>query len=377
MLNPSEVASLPPPIYLTAPAFDEDKILVYRELYYDGFSSVIAARDLTSGAAVAIKKVEYDFLRPSPFPIKLLQRRFSKKIHHYMGRARALSHNSVLKLIEFVVQPNRIVIVTEMCVFGDLFNWMLQQPQLRARDLCLITQYVMQALSYLHSHDLAHGSLTPSHILFHAISPQSVTIMPDLSIRNELVNLTGKGPPIVDCWAPERLQNFTTFQTSRNSKGWQLPEGSDDNTYDQPMQPTKEMDIWSVGCIAHIALTGEPPFSADSARSMLEVIEQSEGKLCSQMIKSYSPLIYNRLEECLSVKPEDRPLADKCSLPGWFDDETTRNDDRNVLLIIEYDLLHTCRRYRTQGRKVFEHVFAPDSTILNPSITDLVPQQLG
>ncbi|CAH8445644.1 unnamed protein product [Dicrocoelium dendriticum] len=375
MLTPTDATNLTTPIYLTAPAFDEDKILVYRELYYDGFSSVIAARDLTSGAAVAIKKVEYDFFRPSPFPLRILQRRFSKKIRQHAGRMRALSHNSVLKLIEFVIEPNRVVIVTEMCVFGDLFNWMLQQLQLRARDLCLIVHYIMQALSYLHSHELAHGNLTPSHILFHAMSPQSLTIMPDLSIRNELVCLTGKCPPIVDCWAPERLRNFIAYQTTRSVNEWHLTESSDDKTYKELMQATKALDVWSVGCIAHIALTGKPPFSADSARSMLEVIEQAEGKSHNPMLKSYSPLIYNRLGECLTVDPEDRPFAENCSLPGWIDDDTTRSDDRNVLLVIEYDLLHTCRRYRAQGRKVFEHVFAPDSTILNPSNTDMVPQQ--
>ncbi|KAF6776189.1 hypothetical protein AHF37_04424 [Paragonimus kellicotti] len=372
MLPLTDVLTDPTPVSLAAPVFDEDKLLVYRELYYDGFSSIIAARDLTSGAAVAVKKVEYAFMKPAPFPIRCLQRSFSKKVRQQVAKIRALSHNSVLKIIEFVVEPERIVIVTEMCMFGDLFNWMLQQPQLRVRDICLIIQYVQQVLSYLHSQNFIHGNLTPTHILFQAMSPQSVTVMPDLSIRKELVNLTAKAPPVFDCWAPEKLKYFRSLVAERNSFGKALAEVAEEQPIHPYFEPTKSMDIWSVGCITHIALTGKPPFVANSVTDMVNVIEACEEKLKSPMLNRLSPLIKKQLNDTLAINPDDRPTAEKSSDCHWFDDDITRADNRNILLTIEYDLLYTCRRYRTQGRRIFDSVFNENSTVNDTSSTNLV-----
>ncbi|KAA3678036.1 calcium/calmodulin-dependent protein kinase I [Paragonimus westermani] len=359
-------------VTLGVPVFDEEKLLIYRELYYDGFSSIIAARDLTSGAAVAVKKVEYAFMKPAPFPIRCLQRSFSRKVRQQVAKVRALSHNSVLKIIEFVVEPERIVIVTEMCMFGDLFNWMLQQAQLRVRDICLIIQYVQKVLSYLHSQNLIHGNLTPTHILFQAMSPQSVTVMPDLSIRNELVSLTAKAPPVFDCWAPEKMKDFLSLVAERKCLGKKTVEVAEDQPMHPYFEPTKSMDIWSVGCITHIALTGKPPFVANSVADMVNVIEGSEEKLKSPMLNRLSPLVEKQLNDTLAINPDDRPTAENSSDSHWFDDDITRADSRNILLTIEYDLLYTCRRYRTQGRRIFESVFSENSTVNDTTATDLV-----
>ncbi|KER32648.1 hypothetical protein T265_01335 [Opisthorchis viverrini] len=356
-LSETQDTTPPAPITLAAPAFDEEKLLIYRELYYDGFSSIIAARDLTTGAAVAVKKVEYRFFTHAPFPIRWLQRRYSRKVRQQTARIRTLSHNSLLKLIEFVVEPKRIVVVTEMCMFGDLFNWMLQQPQLRVRDLCLIIQYIYQVLRYLHSQNFVHGNLTPTHILFQAMSPQSVTIMPDLSIRKELAYITANPPLVIDSWAPEYIRSFVSMREERKTSGKGYVESNEDQMEDELMQPTKAMDVWGVGCIAHIALTGKPPYPVGSLEEVLSIIDQTGGQLKNPMISTFSDSVQKQLRDSLALAPEDRPNAEQFSELYWFDDDQTRSDKRNILLTIEYDLMHTCRRYRTQGRQVFDNVF--------------------
>ncbi|CAL8074375.1 unnamed protein product [Calicophoron daubneyi] len=344
-------------------SFDEEKLLVYRELYYDGFSSIIAARDLTSGAAVSVKKVEFNFMKPSPFPVRYLQKLFAKKIRKQAEQMRSLSHSSLLKVMEFVVEPKRTIVVTEMCMFGDMFNWMLQQAQLRVRDICLVIQYVFQALRYLHSQDYVHGHLMPTHILFQSMSPQSVTIMPDLSVRSELIDMTIKSPPVIDCWAPELIKQFIEHQK-------QLPVEISDKKIS--IERTKAMDVWSAGVIAHLALTGRPPFQASGLQNTLDEIESFGGDLKHPIIQTLSPTVQESLKKFLCVDSTKRAVADYGAEPLWFDDELTRLDNRNFLITTEYDLMHSCRRYRQQGRDVFEHVFCPNSTVSDPLATNLV-----
>ncbi|TPP63594.1 Ca2+/calmodulin-dependent protein kinase [Fasciola gigantica] len=331
--------------------FDEDKLLVYRELYYNGFSSIIAARDLTSGAAVAVKKVEFSFFKPCPFSITKLKENYANKINEQAAKIRAITHTSVVKLMEYVIEPKRVTIMTEMCMFGDLFNWMLQQAQLRVRDICLVVQNIFQALRFLHSQGYVHGALSPTTVLFQSVSPQSVTIMPDLSVRAEVLKLARVEPPIMDHFAPECLKTNTLKQGEDNEKTIEDGFATDQCT------PTKASDIWNVGIIAHIAFTGKAPFRGRNAFELLKNIEATNGESRNEMFHTLSSLIRNQVNRSLSVNPETRLTAEEGSEVYWFDDEETKNDNRNILMTIEYELLSTCRRYRNQGRQVFENVF--------------------
>ncbi|VDP92031.1 unnamed protein product [Echinostoma caproni] len=331
--------------------FDEEKLLIYRELYYDGFSSIIAARDLTTGAAVAVKKIEFRFLKPAPFPLENLKERYARKINQQAAKIRALTPNSVVKMMEFAIESNRVTIMTEMCMFGDLFNWMLQQPQLRIRDICLVVQNIFQALRFLHSQNYVHGALSPTTILFQSMSPQSVTIMPDCSVRSEVLQLVRIEPPIMDCFSPEQLKAIVSEQQAANS-----------------FVPTEASDVWSVGIIAHIAFTGKAPFRGTNASELLATIERADGKTSNKIFSTLSSLIQKQIHNALSVDPGSRTTADEGSEVFWFDDEHTKNDNRNILLTIEYELLNTCRRYRNQGRQVFERVFRHATTTVSQKL---------
>lgn len=330
--------------------FDEDKLLVYRELYYNGFSSIIAARDLTSGAAVAVKKVDFQFFKPCPLSITKLRENYAKKVNKQANKIRAITHSSVAKLMEYVIEPKRITIMTEMCMFGDLFNWMLQQPQLHVRDICLVVQNIFQAIRFLHSQDYVHGALSPTAILFQSMSPQSVTIMPDFSVRAEVAKLANVEPPIMDYFPPEYLATLILKETN-------VDRTEEKEFTVEQFTPTTASDVWSIGIIAHIAFTGKAPFYGTNASEMLRNIKGTNGEPRNEMFLTFSPLIRRQVIRSLAVSPEARLTVEEGSDVYWFDDEETTNDNRNVLMTIEYELLSTCRRYRNQGRQLFETVF--------------------
>ncbi|CAH8841228.1 unnamed protein product [Trichobilharzia szidati] len=361
--------------------FDEEKLLIYRELYYDGFSSIIAARDLTTGGGVAVKKIDFRFMKTikGAFTLHELKKRFCNKLYENTHKLSTLSSNTcILKLIEFIVEPKRLIIMTEMCIFGDFFNWILQQHHLYVKDICLMLQYLFQAVYYLHSHNCIHGNLLPTHVLFQTLSPQSVTLMLDMSIKSEIFYLTGQPSTIIYGWAPEFirtiLQSVDIMPTDSFSNNMSIDYQMNKNK-EKLLQKTRMMDIWSIGVIAHIAFTGRPPYQAEQLHELLKLIDINQGKLNHPLIKSFHKTIIDKLIQLLQIDPLKRYCSfiesNNCNTSTttttnnnsnndfhwWCNHDEIKNDERNLLHIIEYDMMSTCRRYRFHGRQLFEKIF--------------------
>lgn len=340
-------------IALAAPAFDEDKLLIYREIFYDGFSTVIAARDLTSGGAVSIKKTDYSHLGNCFSHITCLQRRVTTKLRKQTSCIRSLSHPAVMKMFDFVSEPQRIVVITEMCLFGDLFNWMLQQHVVRFRDVLVILHGLFQAFHFMHDKGYSHGYLKPTNVLFQTISPHSLVVLPDLSVKKEVAFLLREPlSTCQSCTAPEALKKLlddleqdTASESAKN----------DEFAY----SGTKEMDIWSIGVITLIALTGINFFQYDSIEDMKEPLEARLEKAFSHpIIKMCSKQLITNLKLVLNIDPESRITAAAGANINWVDEAKVSDDERNLLYMMEHDLLNTCKYFRMYGQNVLQDLLS-------------------
>ncbi|KAL7062456.1 hypothetical protein AAHC03_0685 [Spirometra sp. Aus1] len=293
---------------LAAPAFDEEKLLVYREIYFDGFSTVIAARDLTSGAAVAVKKIDFAQLGNCFSEVIQLQRRLTSKVRKQVARIKALSHPAVMKMLDFVLEPTRLVVISEMCLFGDMFNWMLQQQHL---------------------------------------------LLPDLSVKKEISHLLND-PMLscISCAAPEVIRDLVKAQ-------YEPPKSAPNPEDDSELFGTTAMDVWSIGAIALIALTGINYFQYETFDDLGKPVESRLERAFSHPILSFcGPKIKEHLCKFLEVDPEKRATAAEGAALVWLEEAEIASDDRNLLFLMEYDLMNTCKYFRLYGQKVTKKLFS-------------------
>jgi serine/threonine protein kinase len=66
-----------------------------------------------------------------------------------------------------------------------------------------------------------------------------------------------------------------------------------------------EVDIWAIGIISHILLSGYPPFFANSKNGIFEAIQNSLPKIST----SLPPECRQMIEDCLHKDPSKRPSA--------------------------------------------------------------------
>ncbi|VDN97539.1 unnamed protein product [Rodentolepis nana] len=325
------------------PGFDANKLLIYREIFNGGFSTTVGSRDLTTGGIVAIKKVEFDYLGNIFTPIEDLKRRVLNKVREQTNKIKEIAAASVIESIDFVTEPNRIIVISQLQLSGDLFNWMLQQPVLQLRNVLLVVNYLFRAFDYLHSQGYAHGYLNPTKILFQNTAPHSVLVKPDLSIKKELAYLLND--PLItcqSCTSPEEIKRLAdTFENGRQSES--------------NFSPTKEMDIWSMGVVILIALTGVNFFQfdkIDDLRQPFDVLLEEAFRHPTMQMIGENFLI--NLRKVLAVDPSTRISAADAAAINWAEDANVADENLNLLYIIEHDLMNSCRYYRTYGQAVLK-----------------------
>lgn len=315
-----------------SPTVDESKLLICRELYNGGFSELIGARDLANGSAVAIKRIDFSRKIYSKLPMRIIKARMIRKLTDRIDGLRQMNQLNVMKTIDFTVKDDKIIIVMEMCMFGDFFNWVLQQGSFTEYDAIVALQHILKGIRYLHEKGYAHGDLKPNNIVFQTVGPYSVVVMPEISLMKEISKVIRKDLIILDCYAPELLSLNVEDEVSI----------------------TKEMDIWSLGIIGYIMISGRAPFLGSNRievrRKIIEnidnIFDSPPWRLIHQQTKSI-------LTSLLHIEPENRGAIDR-PINDRLKDDQSQHKCINLINLTEYEMLATCRRYRLNSIQCME-----------------------
>eukprot|EP00826_Nyctotherus_ovalis_P030707 TRINITY_DN2451_c0_g1_i10.p1 TRINITY_DN2451_c0_g1~~TRINITY_DN2451_c0_g1_i10.p1 ORF type:complete len:468 (-),score=156.94 TRINITY_DN2451_c0_g1_i10:465-1868(-) len=151
-------------------------------------------------------------------------------------------HPNIIQLFDSFENPEYIYIVIELLPGGDLYEYLdkrnFRVSENRARD---ITHSLATALYYLHSYGIVHRDIKLDNILMTDNSDQSEAKLVDFGLSKMI-------GPKESCTEP-----FGTF-------GYAAPEVLRGKPYD------KAIDIWSLGVVLYILLTGRAPFEEGSEK---------------------------------------------------------------------------------------------------------------
>ncbi|KAJ3570019.1 hypothetical protein NP233_g4676 [Leucocoprinus birnbaumii] len=185
--------------------------------------------------------------------------------------------------------PERVCIVSPWMQNGDLSSYLERFP--RNPRLPLVYD-VVSGLTYLHESKIIHG---------------------DLKAKNVLVSNSGRA--LLADFGLSHVAMSTGLLTTRISQGtmrWTAPELLADDSEDY-IPPTKESDIWSLGCLLYEAFTRKLPFHqySNDFRILTAIVKSREIPL--RPPKTDDPLdtiddrIWHLLRRCWNYDPSSRP----------------------------------------------------------------------
>lgn len=154
---------------------------------------------------------------------------------------KSLNHPNVIHMEDIVDTEDAMYMILELMQGGDLFNRILQQdrgiPELESK---VIFYQIALAVKYLHDQGITHRDIKPENILLNNNDSYPLVKVTDFGLSKIIVNSEMKtvcGTPLY--LAPEIL----------------LTRGN--STY------TKQIDVWSLGVLLYVLLSGSSPFNDD------------------------------------------------------------------------------------------------------------------
>ncbi|PZC84106.1 hypothetical protein B5X24_HaOG205828 [Helicoverpa armigera] len=205
--------------------FDEYRLM--GELGTGSFSVVRLCEHKTSRVQYAVKimdKMQYDPREEIEILLRYSQ------------------HPHIITLRGVYEEGGRILAVTELCRGGELLEHITQRRYLPEHEAAPILRNVLHAIHYLHRHTVVHRDIKPSNILFATSEkrPEDIRLV-DFGLAKQL--RAENGLLMTPCYTA----NFVAPEVLKRAG------------YDAAC------DIWSLGVLAYIMLSGNDRFAADTA----------------------------------------------------------------------------------------------------------------
>jgi serine/threonine protein kinase len=238
---------------------------------------VSEAVDTTTGTYYAVKILPFS----ETIPTKLKQ-----AIDREIRTLRRCSSQHICKLYDVLQQDKLIFLVLENCTGGNLLSMILEDRLQHMADVQRIFRQVVQGVKYLHDHGIAHGDIKPENVVFDSYGNAKLI---DLGYCKE--TLIGSD-----------LDKSGTFR-------YAAPEMLRSGVYN-----TYSADVWALGILLFVMVTGRFPYSSDNDRVIKHMIQTGQLTLLPRMDEKVVQLF----KRMTMVDPDERLTVDEVLASPWL-----------------------------------------------------------
>lgn len=277
------------------------------------FGTVYKCKHKKTGNIRAIKRIKKDNLNAKNIESLLKDVEILK----------TLDHPNIIKVYEYFQDEAAIYIVTDLCSGGELFEHILKEKNFSEKKAAILMRQILSAISYCHDRKLVHCDLKPENIMFESLSSENTVKIIDFGNSSfcegdqKLSNRFGS----VYYVAPEVLKS------SYNEK----------------------CDIWSLGVILYLILSGKPPFNGANDQLILKKVYDGKYSMDGPEWESISPEAKDLIKQMLTYDETKRVSAKKCLEHKWIC-ETGKIDEKLINQPLNRRSLRNLKSFRAESQ---------------------------
>ncbi|KAL1137816.1 hypothetical protein AAG570_009512 [Ranatra chinensis] len=214
-------------------------------------------------------------------------------LHEVAVLCLAESAHRIVNLLEVYETPTEMALVLELAAGGELQRVVDLQDGLEEVEAVRIMHQVLDAIGYLHSHNIAHLDLKPQNMLL-------TTAYPDTDLK------------LCDFGISRLIREGIEVREILGTPDYVAPEIL---SYEPISLAT---DMWSVGVLAYVLLSGYSPFAGDTKQQTFCNISQCILTFPDELFEGISPAAIHFIQSTLVVDPRCRLNAAECLNHPWL-----------------------------------------------------------
>ncbi|XP_044317905.1 titin isoform X3 [Drosophila rhopaloa] len=291
--------------------------------------------------------------------IKCIKSQDRQKVLEEISIMRSLQHPKLLQLAASFESPREIVMVMEYITGGELFERVVADDfTLTEMDCILFLRQVCDGVAYMHSQSVVHLDLKPENIMCHTRTSHQIKII-DFGLAQRLDT---KAPVRVLFGTPEFIPpEIISYE----------PIGF-------------QSDMWSVGVICYVLLSGLSPFMGDTDVETFSNITRADYDYDDEAFDCVSQEAKDLISQLLVHRKEERLTAQQCLESKWLcqrhDDNLSNNKictDKLKKFIIRRKWQKTGNAIRALGRMTSLSVSRRNSAIAMGALSSPRPSISG
>lgn len=228
----------------------------------------------------------------------------------------SLDHPNIVRLFEVYEEAKYFHLVTEYCSGGELFDKLVSSGHYQEAEAASLLRKVLGAVAYLHSRGVCHRDIKPENFMFESGELKLIDFGLAAKIEEHSIEEMHSQVGTAFYVAPEVLKGSYTFKC----------------------------DLWSVGIMLYLMITGVAPFPGKQSEELLNAISTFKLDTNAPALAKASPLVRDLLAQLLTRSPDDRPTALQALNHPWFNSQPVQEHRLDPIV------LFSLKRFRATSR---------------------------
>ncbi|XP_070569686.1 obscurin-like isoform X2 [Ptychodera flava] len=225
--------------------------------------------------------------------IKVTSQTDREEVDNEVSIMQILQHPKLLQLYDAFASGDNYVLILEFVSGGELFERVVAEDfQLTEKEVVFFMRQICEGVVFMHLKNILHLDMKPENIL--CVRPKSNKIK------------------IIDFGLARKYNPKETLKVMFGTPEFTAPEVIN---YDKI---TKATDMWSVGVICYVLLSGLSPFMGDNDGETMSNVTSAEWDFEDESFDEISDASKEFIENLLVLDPTERLSAAECLEHDWI-----------------------------------------------------------
>ncbi|ROL55157.1 Death-associated protein kinase 3 [Anabarilius grahami] len=266
------------------------------ELYYEmgeelgsgQFAIVRKCKEKSSGSEYAAKFIKKRRLSSSRRGVS------REEIEREVNILREIQHSNIITLHDIFENKTDVILILELVSGGELFDFLAEKESLTEEEATQFLKQILDGVYYLHSKRIAHFDLKPENIM-----------LLDKNVPNPRIKL-------IDFGIAHQIKDGNEFKNIFGTPEFVAPE----IVNYEPLG--LEADMWSIGVITYILLSGASPFLGETKQETLTNISAVNYDFDEEYFSNTSELAKDFIRRLLVKDPKKRMTIEDSLQHPWI-----------------------------------------------------------